>query len=184
MSGDKIIYALAALCFVLGFVALLMQKTYIDNKTHRPTEIELPMIGKLKTNFPALVFVLIGAFLVAFVWSKPSDLGEEQWTVTGSLHIPAGQTIKWQDGTFALLPRGWSSSSNPNGTFEMTGPVKRGRKFEDTWTHIVYANGDFNAQINILDEYNKFVAKKPSLILSVTDKTRDYAPVNVQRIAQ
>jgi len=184
MSGDKIIYALAGLCFVLGFVALLMQKTYLDSTTHKPTEIELPMIGKLKTNFPALIFVLIGAFLAAFVWSKPSDLGDEQWTITGSLQVPTGETIKWQDGTYALLPRGWSSSSNPNGTFEMTGPVKKGERFEDTWTHIVYTNGEFNALINIKDEYNKYVAKQPSLILSATDNTRDYAPVKAQRIAQ
>ena len=71
MTESTIIYLLAGLCFVLGFVALLKQKTYIDSQTNQPTEIELPFVGKLKSNFPALVFVVVGAFLAYSGWSKP-----------------------------------------------------------------------------------------------------------------
>ena len=60
MTESTIIYLLAGLCFVLGFVALLKQKTYIDSQTNQPTEIELPFVGKLTTNYPALGFVFIG----------------------------------------------------------------------------------------------------------------------------
>ena len=47
--------ALGALCVLLGFVALLSSKIYIDDKTNAPTEVELPIIGKLKSNCPALL---------------------------------------------------------------------------------------------------------------------------------
>jgi hypothetical protein len=34
-----IMYVLAGLCFILGAIALMMQKTYIDKQTNQPTEV-------------------------------------------------------------------------------------------------------------------------------------------------
>ena len=50
MTDSKIVYGLAALCFLPGFAVLLMQKVYIDSQTNQPTEVELPILGKLKTK--------------------------------------------------------------------------------------------------------------------------------------
>lgn len=78
-----------------------MQKTYIDSQTNEPTEIELPLIGRLRSNFPALVFVVVGALLAYAGWSKPpADLGEEPWTITGSFVAPKDVPVKWEKRHF------------------------------------------------------------------------------------
>ncbi|HTT38609.1 MAG TPA: hypothetical protein VMH32_13180 [Burkholderiales bacterium] len=179
MTNGWIMYALAALCLVLGFVALLAQKTYVDTKTNQPTEVELPLVGKLKTNYPALVFVAVGAFLAAFTWSKPRDLGEEQWTITGSLRQPAGATIKWEEGALVLLPKAFDVALASNGTFQIAGSIPKGEKFEDVITSILYTNGKVSGQINVAEEYKKFQAHQPSLVKSAGARLRDYAPVTL-----
>ena len=65
-------YFLAAILIILGFIALLRQKTYIDSKTKQPTEIEITKLGKFKSNYPALAFVVLGFVLAFFVGSIPS----------------------------------------------------------------------------------------------------------------
>lgn len=177
MTEGWIMYGLAAFSLVLGFVALLAQKTYVDTRTNQPTEIELPLVGKLKTNYPALVFVAVGTFLAAYTWSKPRDLGEEQWTITGSLRQPKGETIKWEGGTLILLPKAFDVAVAPNGTFQIVGSIPKGDKFEDVITSIMYTNGKVSGQINVAEEYRKFQAHEPSLVKSMGDRLREYSPV-------
>jgi hypothetical protein len=57
-------YGFAVLLAVLGLVALLKQKTYLDSKTGQPTQIEIPLIGKMKTNYPALIFVFLAVVVL------------------------------------------------------------------------------------------------------------------------
>lgn len=179
MTESQIVYGLAALCFLLGFAALLMQKIYIDSQTNQPTEIELPLVGKLKTNIPALVFVGIGAFLAYVAWSKPPDLGEEQWTITGSFLAPKGEAVKWEDGTLAVLPRAFESTPLQDGSFQIQGSIQKGKKFEDVATAIVYTNAKVSAQINVADEYNKLIAGKQSLLKTPGDNLRVYSSETV-----
>ena len=61
-----ILYAIAALSIILGFIALIKQKVYLDKDTKKQTELEIPILGKLKTNYPSLVFVFLGFFLVYY----------------------------------------------------------------------------------------------------------------------
>lgn len=179
MIESEIVYGLAALCFLLGFVALLLQKTYVDSQTNLPTEIELPLVGKLKSNFPALVFVVVGAFLAYVAWSRPPDLGEEQWTVTGSFLAPKGEEVKWQDGTLAILPKAFDSVELQDGHFQIQGSIPKGKRLEDVVTAIVYSNANVSAQINVGDEYKKFIAGQQSLLKSCDDNSREYLPETV-----
>src|ERR1700739_2244340 len=160
MTDGWIMYGLAAFCFILGFAALLAQKTYVDTQTNQPTEVELPLVGKLKTNYPALVFVAVGAFLAAFTWSKPRNLGEEEWTITGSLRQPAGEALKWEDGALVLLPKAFDVALPPNGTFQITGSIPQGKQFEDIVTSILYTNGKVSGQINGRKRFKKVYARQ------------------------
>ena len=42
-------FGLSALLILLGFVALLTQKTYLDSKTQKPVEVKTPIIGRFGT---------------------------------------------------------------------------------------------------------------------------------------
>jgi len=179
MADGWIMYGLAGLSLVLGFVALLGQKIYIDSQTNQPTEVELPLVGKLKTNYPALAFVLVGAFLAAYTWSKPRDLGEEQWTITGSFLPPAGENVVWEQGTLVLLPKAFDAAMAPNGTFQITGSIPKGKRFEEVVTSIMYTNGKVSGQINVSEEYRKYDAHETSLVKSAGDKLREYSPATL-----
>jgi len=42
------------------------RRIYFDAETKQATEVELPLFGKIKTQTPAILLILIGAFLVAY----------------------------------------------------------------------------------------------------------------------
>jgi hypothetical protein len=174
-------YILAALCFVLGVIALMKQKTYIDKETNQPTEVEIPIIGKLKTNYPALVFVVIGGVLAAIPWWKSSpvqvDLGKEEWVLSGTLRSPPGKSVQWESGVLTVLPKGFDCIPNPSGTFEIVGRIQKDKNIEDAVTAINYTNGKFSCNIFIADEYRKFKEGKASLIEEAGNKYRKYKPV-------
>ena len=65
-----IIYGISTLTIILGFIALLTQKIYIDTDTKQLTQIDIPMVGKMKTNYPALIFLFLGIFLAVYAFSR------------------------------------------------------------------------------------------------------------------
>lgn len=58
----------ALVCAVGGIWALLVQQPLINDKGK--TEIELPIFGKMKTNAPALIAVLLGSAIVYAVINR------------------------------------------------------------------------------------------------------------------
>jgi len=58
---------LAGFVLLLSVVFLLSKRIiYLDSKTKQPVEIELPFFGKIQTQSPVIVLVLIAAGLVIF----------------------------------------------------------------------------------------------------------------------
>lgn len=53
-----------------GMWLIWKEKIYIDRETKQPIEIELPIVGKLKTNIPALVLFVIGFVLCIYPMLK------------------------------------------------------------------------------------------------------------------
>jgi hypothetical protein len=63
------ILLIAALTAAGGVAALITQKVFVDRDGH-VTEIELPLLGKLRTNYPSLVAVALGVALAYMVLNK------------------------------------------------------------------------------------------------------------------
>ena len=70
---DWKILVLYWLCSITGLIMMAggvwliyKEKIYIDRETNQVTEVELPWLGKLRTNAPALVLFLFG--LVALIY--------------------------------------------------------------------------------------------------------------------
>lgn len=53
---------IAAVAVAGAIAALLLQRVFVDNQGHA-VEIELPMLGKLKTNYPAIGALALGLVL-------------------------------------------------------------------------------------------------------------------------
>ncbi|MFI5184161.1 MAG: hypothetical protein ACHQNV_07180 [Vicinamibacteria bacterium] len=59
--------ALAGIAMLLGGMILVSRgKILIDKETKEVIDIELPVLGRLKTNLPRLVFFLMGLVLVLY----------------------------------------------------------------------------------------------------------------------
>jgi hypothetical protein len=102
---------LAAFAIVLGFVALLCSKIYvIDNGTGKATEVDLPLVGKMKTNYPALVFILVGTALATYSLNQPYLFLDSQqpvlWNIKGQLQQSGHDIADWRFGEIKLVEFG------------------------------------------------------------------------------
>ena len=181
MNQLYILYGISILSIVFGFVALLKQKTYVDTKTKQPTEIEIPIFGKLKTNYPSLVFLFVGFLLAYFTFDKSFPPKQVEWTIKGSFKKPADRTIQWEEGTFKLIPCAWEPDISNRGDYEISLKIDEGVSFEDYIEMIDYSHPLGNAQIFPIDEYSSWVNEDTaSLIINATKSTRMYKPLPIQ----
>ena len=102
MSGTIFVYFISIFSIILGFIALLTQKIYIDPETKKPTvDVEIKFLGKLKTNVPALAFVFLGIALAVFAYSRPKQV---DWTLQGQLIDEENKIVDFRTGTLKLIP--------------------------------------------------------------------------------
>ena len=136
--------AISALVFILGFVALLRQKTYLDSSTNLKTEIEVPFFGRMATNFPALVFAFIGAAL-AFVTASRSSVTPDVkvWSVRGpAVQFADGTEINQADWDahfkVHISPKSdaWNVQT-PKGRFTLMLPLIDGNTFEKAVQEVI-----------------------------------------------
>jgi hypothetical protein len=109
------LYLLSALAIVLGFIALLAQRVYLDRETNTPVEVSLPILGRIKTNYPALVLFLAGVAMALYAFNEAHQ-ATDRWRIAGSLKLPDElddvppelrdqlRRIDWQEGDLDVLP--------------------------------------------------------------------------------
>lgn len=85
-ADHSIILVLTA---VSGAVVLLatmlligMRRIYIDKETNQPTEFEFPLLGKMKTQTPALFLIAMGGMLSAYSSYQAAELWKQSITAT------------------------------------------------------------------------------------------------------
>jgi hypothetical protein len=179
MLAQIIMYIISISSIILGFVALILQKTYLDPATQKPTEVEVPIVGKLKTNYPALVFVFLG-FAAAFYSFQRSQVKEKvQWTIQGSLADSSHKAKDWSDGEFKIIPTNTVTTVDSTGKYEISISIDKGRRFEDEIKCIMYSDKDGRAQLFPDMEYYNWRNKKPSLLFNDVEFTRIYKPLLV-----
>ncbi|MBA3006224.1 MAG: hypothetical protein KKB91_11165 [Proteobacteria bacterium] len=184
MSGEMVLYGLSTLIVLLGGMSLILQKVYkVDSATGEKTTVEIPLFGKLSTNYPAVVFVFIGAALATYTLNKTMEV-DDHWVVSGSFRTPNAEAINWERGNLRVSPKKYHMSVSPDGTFEIQGEIKKGRKFEEEVKQITYENCScdgkvFGASIMAESEYNGFIKKEKSLIEDAGENTRRYKAVEV-----
>jgi len=142
-SKDLVIlgFGISTLLIILGFIALLKQKTYIDSKTQMPTKIKLPFFGEMVTNFPALIFIFC-AFIVLYTTIQKSQLrGKTDWTIEGFIANPEDTTIDWRKSELRIKPTSVIADEiDSNGYFFIEVSIDNGKLLEDEIEWIKYSN--------------------------------------------
>ena len=181
MISAYLLFGVAFVLIVLGFVALLMQRTYLDAKTRKPVEIKLPVLGKLKANYPALVFVFLGAFLAHVAFANSFPPRRVEWTLTGSLKHPANKKVDWPRGhDLALVPNVVKERVGDNGEFELVAVIDEGKRIEDVFELLVFNHPEGSVRVPLRDQYEAFLGKKSSLLSKATGHTRHYAQIPIE----
>jgi hypothetical protein len=184
MAGEMAVYGLSGMIVLLGGVSLVLQKVYkVDSTTGEKTIIEVPIFGKLSTNYPAIAFVFIGAAVAAYTLTKTWE-AEDSWVITGSFRAPTEETITWERGNLRLSPKKFHMSISRDGNFEIEGEIRKGLRFEEVVKQITYENCTcdgkiFGTSIMVETEYNKFMSEKDTLLKNAEKNTRTYKTIEV-----
>src|SRR5512138_158376 len=186
---------LGTLCVVLGFIALLSSRIYIDKATNSTVEVEVPFFGKLKGNYPALVFVLLGTALAAYGMKTSAELrktqmetaadielkkGQDDWVVSGRLLAPNDRPIEWERGVFTLISGTPEVKLQQSGSFTIKLKIEHGQDLEHYVQQIDYTNDVGNAKIFPQQELDALGANKSTLLENKTANTRVYKAVKLQ----
>ncbi len=184
MSGDLnpnnlvlIGFGLSILATVLGFVALLTQRIYMDASTQKPVEFEIPLLGKMKSNYPALAFVFMGCFLAWYTMQSVLPLYEKPkmlWTVTGS--FSDRRISDWRTrGKLILTPKDPDYDVDENGHFTIKIHIEKPKTFENIIDNITFTYPDRpDVTIYPSREYDAYRSGQASRLDNAGDYTRTY----------
>lgn len=173
-----VLLCLSLVSLVLGFIALLMTRVYTrpegDSKT--VTEVEVPLMGKMKTNYPALVFVCLGFALAGYVAYQAFAAGDVTWEITGA--FTNDDVINWDKGTLTVHPCRLKQTINKQGYFTITLGIPRGKTFEDVIEYIVYNHDDVGyARLYPSEEFMNYQDGNDCVLERALRSGRSYKPV-------
>lgn len=183
MNTIYVMYMLSALLIILGFIALLSQKNYVDKDAKKVTEVEIPILGKLKTNYPSLVFVFLGVFIAYISFDRSKPISKNDWKITGSFKSMDNEHINWPKGELKIFPSDFEQPIiKADGTFEIHGRIEDGKTFEDIVERIDFSCPEYSAIIYPNNEYKKYKeTRDSSLLRALTNNSRDYKVKTVEK---
>jgi hypothetical protein len=184
-SATKWMLILSALTIVLGFAALLCGRIYVtDGNTGQSTEVDLPLVGKMKTNYPALVFVLVGAMLAIYTLKQHYQLISQTvaWNIKGTLTQPGHNITDWRYGEIKLVDLGPNVQIKEDGEYEIDVQLPASETFESAVQQIYYTTRNNGSALLVpsdaLGLYQKDRSTSP--LQSMTKTTRVYGPLMVK----
>ena len=142
MSED-FIFALLLLVVGLAIIGVgaysaYHQKVYYDPKAKSvTTEVNLPLIGKLKTNFPAAVLCFIGLLPVYLAQAEMTGRNPKLVPFEGEVAIDPNSITGINAITVGVTSGLWSTTETPNATLPSMNVVI---SVPDTWpSYTAYA---------------------------------------------
>lgn len=171
---------ISVLMIILGFIALLKQKIYIDADTQKATEIDIPILGKMKTNYPSLVFIFLGVLIIFYSIEKFHPPPLVEWKIEGTF-VTSDSNFDWYNGQLSLFPKNIDAEVRSNGKFVITLDIEKGKTFEDVVEWIDYSHQAGSIKIIPANEWQAHNSGKPNSIQNQTSHSRTYK--NIELVA-
>ena len=183
-TPTKWMLILATLSFLLGFVALLSSKIYIDKATNAPLEVDMPFVGKMKTNYPALFFVAVGALIAAYSLKQHYNYKASQqkvrWTISGVLKQPTQDVSDMRSGQLKLVDVGPITELTEDGHYTIYIDLPNDQSFESAVEQIAYTGTRSQGWLVPQRELAAFEKDPTTSKLQLkTPASRVYAPIEV-----
>lgn len=179
MLSVIIVYVIGFISIILGFVALLRSTTYLDQNTQKVVEIEVPKLGKFKSNYPSIAFVIVGALLIYFTFNKSYPPEKVEWKISGSITGIEGRDVLSVD--LILHPSETVISLYENGNYKIEIDLEKGQKLEDVFEFIKFSHKEGHKTIFLREELKAYEDDKPSLIQTKSDTYREYKPFEIKQ---
>jgi uncharacterized membrane protein len=119
MSED-FIFALVMLLVGLAIVVVGAYLTFHQKVYYNPadqsvmTEVEIPIVGKLKTNLPAIVLCFIGLLPIYFGYNEMKDRNPTLVKFEGEISIDPNSIAGINAVTVGVTSGLWSETTTPN----------------------------------------------------------------------
>lgn len=185
MTLQIIAIAVSILSIILGFIALLSQKIYLDAKTQKPTEIKVAFLGKMKTNYPSLIFVFLGFALVFYLLDQHFQTEPVLWKVSG-FFTSEKPDMNWSPTQLSVFPRDIITKIDKDtGRFDISLGIKKGNTFEEEISVIIYTDKYESGKIiprKELEKYDK--GDKLSLLDIKEPKVRIYKVRKLEKMQE
>lgn len=101
---------------IVGAIYTFRQKAYFDRATQTIiTEIEIPKLGKLKTNTPAIALVALGLIFGYFAYDLMKGRGPHLVDFAGEVTIDQDSSPKIDIVMVGITSGAWIQPTTPNG---------------------------------------------------------------------
>ena len=128
-ADHSVILVLTAVSGALVLLATMLliatRRIYIDKATNQPTEVEFPILGKMKTQSPALFLVAVGGVLCAYSSFQAAELWKRSTTAIVPGSIEGDLQLDGANATvFVLaLPSQYRNTRQVSGKFNFAVPL-------------------------------------------------------------
>lgn len=177
-----IIMGFALIGLILGFWALLKQKTYMDVKTNEIVDIEIPFFGKIKSQYPSLIIIFLSFGLVLYLLSQGNEIRKKTWDISGQF-VSNEINKSWDVNGLSIHPCDINPTLDKDtGVFKFSLEIEEGKSFEDVYEAISYTDkyeSVFLEPQKELAKYNSDKEKNSSLIAVENSIIRQYKPIKL-----
>jgi hypothetical protein len=119
MSEDLVVAillcALSFLAIIVAAVFAFKQKVYFDPQTQAVTDIEVPGLGKLKTNTPAIALCFLGVVLGYFAYDGMKGRQAKLVQFQGEVMLDQSLLAETNAIAIGMTSGAWSYTATPNG---------------------------------------------------------------------
>lgn len=110
-----------AVVLLATMLLIAMRRIYIDKETNQPTEFDFPLLGKMKTQTPALFLIAVGGILSAYSSYQAAELWKQSITATVPGTIDGEVELDGAKATVLVLavPTQYENARQSSGTFSL-----------------------------------------------------------------
>ncbi len=139
-----------ALTVCAGGLLILFHQKIIVNEQGEVTSVEIPLLGKLKTNYPSLAAIFIGVFLAAFVWNKWTiELKSENMPLVAKINLEHASPNARKDVFVGVIPQKYHIFENgvlPNTPHDIIISVEKSADYQFVVYTVVGVDNDGRTQ--------------------------------------
>jgi hypothetical protein len=152
-GGHSIIFLIAAIAGAIVMISTMcligLRRIYVDRETNTPTEFEFPLLGKMKTQSPALFLVAAGFMLTGYAVYQEAGLRKDSLTAVTPGTLEGEIDLNGASATVLVLslPGQYQNPRETSGPFKIQVPLIPGADYQVKYEvdqHIFPVQADFS----------------------------------------